>query len=272
MEDKEAQAPRWPESQAFQTPDWEVPSSKPPRGKLFGWVGGYKTSKSGGRSTSDPLPPPPPPKDNSAFAKETLILPTREPSFDNGSVQRSSARLGTLAALRARFDALLPPTRKYPWGLNRRHFLLFVVMPALILLLFIFPLALGLGLRNRRSAAEYLPLPTDGGGIVTGELTFYSPGLGACGWEHRDGDAICAVSHLVWDAVQVGSNPNNNPLCGRKIRVRREVEGVGTRTVDVTVVDRCTGCKANDIDLSPGVFNQLAREEQGRVTGSWAWL
>jgi hypothetical protein len=45
-----------------------------------------------------------------------------------------------------------------------------------------------------------------------------------------------------------------------------------TRSVDVKVVDRCTGCKATDIDLSPGMFLKLAAEEEGRVVGTWAWL
>lgn len=45
-----------------------------------------------------------------------------------------------------------------------------------------------------------------------------------------------------------------------------------TKSVDVTVVDRCTGCKATDIDLSPGMFRKLAAEDEGRVVGTWAWL
>lgn len=45
---------------------------------------------------------------------------------------------------------------------------------------------------------------------------------------------ICAVSHVLFDASSRGSNPNANPLCGLKIRIRRDGE-----SVDVKVVDRC---------------------------------
>ena len=75
------------------------------------------------------------------------------------------------------------------------------------------------------------------------------------------------MSHLVFDAAQSGSNPNANPLCGLKIRLRRN-----GASVDVTVVDRCVGCKATDIDTTTSVFAKLAEIDQGRVTVDWAWL
>ncbi|CAG8596752.1 12488_t:CDS:2, partial [Racocetra fulgida] len=31
----------------------------------------------------------------------------------------------------------------------------------------------------------------------------------------------------------------------------------GSKSVTVTVVDRCAGCKKNDVDLSPAAFNRL---------------
>ena len=42
--------------------------------------------------------------------------------------------------------------------------------------------------------------------------------------------------------------------------------------MDVEVVDRCVGCKVDDLDLSLAMFDSLAEEAQGRVVGSWAWL
>jgi hypothetical protein len=81
------------------------------------------------------------------------------------------------------------------------------------------------------------------------------------------------VSHLVWDAVSTSSNPNLNPLCGKKIRITRyDPTKGGNRSVDVEVVDRCTGCQPQDVDLSLDMFTSLAEEGQGRVVGSWAWL
>lgn len=81
------------------------------------------------------------------------------------------------------------------------------------------------------------------------------------------------MSHLLWDAVSTSSNPNNNPLCGKKIRITRfDATKGGNRSQDVEVVDRCVGCKATDLDLSLTVFDNLAEEADGRVVGSWAWL
>lgn len=85
-----------------------------------------------------------------------------------------------------------------------------------------------------RGSASNLPLPTSHGGPYVGDLTYYNPGLGACGITSTDSDDICAVSHLVFDAASTGSDPNQNPLCGLKLRLRRD-----GKSVDVTVVDRC---------------------------------
>ena len=44
------------------------------------------------------------------------------------------------------------------------------------------------------------------------------------------------------------------------------------KSVDVTVVDRCTGCKETDLDFSPAAFDQLADESVGRLSGmTWTW-
>lgn len=83
---------------------------------------------------------------------------------------------------------------------------------------------------------------------------------------------VCAVSHIIYDAASVSSNPNENPLCGKMIRIQRTDASGATKSVDVKVVDRCEACKAQDVDLSPTAFNTVADEALGRVTGSWAWL
>ena len=55
-----------------------------------------------------------------------------------------------------------------------------------------------------------------------------------------DNDAIVSVSHYLYDAVQTGSDPNQNPLCGKKIRATRVDERTGKQvSVDLKVVDRC---------------------------------
>ncbi|KAF2211153.1 hypothetical protein CERZMDRAFT_9367, partial [Cercospora zeae-maydis SCOH1-5] len=111
----------------------------------------------------------------------------------------------------------------------------------------------------------------------TGELTYYAPGLGACGFTNADGDKIVAVSHLLFDAAgstsSNGGNSNSNPLCGKMLRAKRYNTAVGAeRSVDLKVVDRCTGCAPTDLDITEKVFAYMADVDQGRVDVTWAWL
>jgi hypothetical protein len=121
-----------------------------------------------------------------------------------------------------------------------------------------------------RSSAP-LPLPSNTA-TFTGDLTYYTPALGACGVDSKETELVCAVSRIIYDAASVSSNPNENPLCGKMLRIQRTDASGTTRSIDVKVVDRCEACKAQDVDLSPTGFNLLADEALGRVTGSWAWL
>lgn len=150
------------------------------------------------------------------------------------------------------------------WSLLSRCTRILLITAVLLLLAFIIGLSAGLSTRSRTSN---LPLPTSHGGPYTGDLTYYDPALGACGFTNSGSDSIVAVSHLVFDAVSTSANPNANPLCGKKIRARRE-----GKSVDLTVVDRCTGCKATDIDTTRGVFGDMADIDDGRVSVEWSWL
>ena len=59
----------------------------------------------------------------------------------------------------------------------------------------------------------------------------------------------------IGDKNQVGANPNNNPLCGKKIRARRVDERTGREaSIDVTVIDRC---KSLDLMTMSGSFKKL---------------
>lgn len=91
---------------------------------------------------------------------------------------------------------------------------------------------------NSPTRDQDLPLPNNTK-TFTGDLTYYNPALGACGLQSNDNSDIVAVSHFTFDAVQTGSDPNQNPLCGKKIRARRTREDGKTVSVDLTVVDRC---------------------------------
>ncbi|THH29213.1 hypothetical protein EUX98_g4959 [Antrodiella citrinella] len=97
----------------------------------------------------------------------------------------------------------------------------------------------------------------------TGQATFYTPGLGACGGTNSESDLIVAVSTQIFTGFPgAGANPNLNPICGKQLTATFE-----GKSVSVTVVDECAGCALNDIDLSPAAFNQLADPSAGRLSG-----
>ncbi|KAJ5757719.1 uncharacterized protein N7511_006413 [Penicillium nucicola] len=104
------------------------------------------------------------------------------------------------------------------------------------------------------------------GGPYSGDLTWFDTGLGACGGWNVGTDWIAAVSHIVFDRNARGTNPNNNGLCGQKIHIQR-----GGRTVEATVVDRCEGCKENDIDVTRSLFQQFDDLDRGRIGIVWWW-
>ncbi|GAB1519417.1 hypothetical protein RhiTH_002483 [Rhizoctonia solani] len=108
------------------------------------------------------------------------------------------------------------------------------------------------------------------GATYTGEATFYDPALGSCGINSTNKDLICAVSHLLYDGFEgyTGSDPNSNPICGRKIKAT-----YGGNSVTCTVVDRCVGCKKDDLDFSRGAFDKLASQSLGRLQGmEWSFV
>lgn len=99
---------------------------------------------------------------------------------------------------------------------------------------------------------------------MSGQATYYTPGLGACGKTSGDSDKIAALNKDQFYDGDSKSNGNGN--CGRKAKVTR-----GGKSVTVTIVDSCPGCKKGDLDLSPSAFKELADESEGRVEINWQW-
>lgn len=103
----------------------------------------------------------------------------------------------------------------------------------------------------------------------TGDGTYFDTGLGACGKYNTNSDHIVAVSHLLFDSFGT-ANPNNNPVCGHKIKATYQ----GKSTI-VTVADRCAAetCAYGDLDFTPTAFQELAPLSVGRLHGvSWQWI
>jgi hypothetical protein len=194
----------------------------------------------------------------------------RKPVGAAGKPEDLDGKKGFLGPLAAAFDRTFPSHKRYCFGrLSRRALMIVVAVAAVVLLALIIGLSVGL---SKRSGPKNIPLPNNAQ-QHSGDLTYYEPGLGACGITSSSSDSIVAVSHYLFDAVQTGSNPNANPLCGKKIRATRYDEQVGAqRSVDLTVVDRCVGCQPTDLDVTTTVFDQLAPRDWGRVGVTWAWL
>lgn len=93
----------------------------------------------------------------------------------------------------------------------------------------------------------------------SGDITYFYPGLGACGWNNNQNEMVVAVSHIIFSK----SNP-----CGKKIRVK------GPKgSVDVKVVDKCPSCTEGSVDLSPAAFKKAVGDlGLGRKKGSWTYI
>lgn len=107
---------------------------------------------------------------------------------------------------------------------------------------------------------------TGTGSVFSGDGTYYDTGLGACGWTNVDTDYIAAIGHGLFDQYTPNGNPNHNTLCGKKI-----IAHYGGKSVEVTAVDRCEGCKPYDLDFSPAAFEQIADQLLGRIKITWQW-
>lgn len=96
----------------------------------------------------------------------------------------------------------------------------------------------------------------------TGKMTYYTPGQGSCGVTNTDTDMIVAVAPSVYGTY---ANPNSSPMCQKSITIT-----CNGKKVKAAIKDRCTGCGANDIDVSPAVFKTCGPLSTGAMTVSWA--
>ena len=97
--------------------------------------------------------------------------------------------------------------------------------------------------------------------IHSGDGTYYSVSVGACGWTNTDTQLVAAVSTTVYGYQ---ANPNTAPICGQCA-----VVSFGGNNVKVTIVDKCMGCLPDDIDLSPAAFSAIASQILGRIEVTW---
>lgn len=94
--------------------------------------------------------------------------------------------------------------------------------------------------------------PASGQSFI-GELTYFTPGMGACGHTSGEGDKMVAVSEALFDSYTTGGNPNKNPLCGQTLTIK----GADGQDHKATIWDRCPGCAEADLDLPQEFFNAV---------------
>jgi len=105
------------------------------------------------------------------------------------------------------------------------------------------------------------------GKSYTGEMTYFTPGMGACGISSGEGDSMVAVSMQLFDQYTPNGNPNKNPLCGKTVTI----QGKDGKSHEATIWDRCVGCAEADLDMPEAFFDTVTGHADGRAYGmSWS--
>jgi rare lipoprotein A (peptidoglycan hydrolase) len=64
-------------------------------------------------------------------------------------------------------------------------------------------------------------------------------------------------------------NPNLDPMCGKRVKI---MDLTTSKSIVVTVRDKCEACKMNDIDVSPSAFEKLKPKTVGRFKVVWDFI
>ncbi|KAJ8120867.1 hypothetical protein ONZ43_g2538 [Nemania bipapillata] len=90
---------------------------------------------------------------------------------------------------------------------------------------------------------------------LSGDMTWFNPGLGACGRTDNDGSPVVALN---------SADYANGAHCGKWITIQAN----GHQTA-AQVVDLCPGCGTHGIDVAPAIFDDIASLDVGRVKVTW---
>ncbi|KAI1178655.1 hypothetical protein F4777DRAFT_537463 [Nemania sp. FL0916] len=108
----------------------------------------------------------------------------------------------------------------------------------------------------------------------SGDITYYTLGLGACGYDDSGVDLtkhIVALSHVDWyergSGTSLGLNMPNHPWCDQTITI-----SAGGKSTTALVHDICPGCASGSIDVSEAVFEALfGGLGEGRAEATWSF-
>ncbi|KAM3505596.1 hypothetical protein MY10362_002866 [Beauveria mimosiformis] len=106
----------------------------------------------------------------------------------------------------------------------------------------------------------------DGSGEHSGDITYYAVGPGACGPDDTGKDNTHDIAAL--SSELMGPLSNNNPMCGKTIRIF-----ANGKSVKATVRDKCPSCDEGSIDVSEKVYKYLFGSlDSGRQRMSWSFV
>ena len=109
------------------------------------------------------------------------------------------------------------------------------------------------------------------GKSYTGEMTYFTPGMGACGHTSGEDEKMVAISMALFDQYTPNGNPNKNPLCGQTV----SITSPDGSSHEATIWDRCVGCAEADLDMPEAFFDVVTMKNgkpaDGRAYGmSWS--
>ncbi|KAI0081549.1 hypothetical protein K474DRAFT_1656335 [Panus rudis PR-1116 ss-1] len=93
----------------------------------------------------------------------------------------------------------------------------------------------------------------------TGRGTWFNVGLGACGNTDHDSQPVVAISSSIY---------GNGGNCNQWLKITNKANG---KTAYGRVRDACPGCGANDIDMSPSLFQKLGSLDTGVLNVQWEY-
>lgn len=116
-----------------------------------------------------------------------------------------------------------------------------------------------------------------------GDITYWSGGLGACGWDVNSN----TENQIALPQAFMGTQSNGNPFCGKSVtiynvstnasfllgstsfraRAHEQLQPATGTTAQATVGDKCMGCNDRSIDLTFQLLGQLTNgnHDAGRV-------
>jgi hypothetical protein len=111
-----------------------------------------------------------------------------------------------------------------------------------------------------------------GSNTKSGKMTYYSPGLGSCGYDDSGTDLtgnVVAVDIAFFQSISsltsYGINEPANPLCDQEITI-----SVNGKTTTGVIRDACPGCGPMGIDVTEKIFDTLMGDTTaGKTVVTW---